>query len=63
MTKRIPLIAREQKRMYTIFIAVALALFVATAFYTNFNVMTLAPMRTLFGLLLQKTSSRRHCRN
>ena len=54
MTKRIPLIAREQKRMYTIFIAVALVLFIATSLYTNFNIMTLAQNSDAFWAFITK---------
>lgn len=41
MTKRTPLIARDLKRLYTVFLIVALVLFVACSFLTNFNIMTL----------------------
>ena len=41
MTKRTPLIARDLKRLYTVFLIVALVLCVACSFLTNFNIMTL----------------------
>ena len=41
MKKRIPLIARDLKWLYTVFLMVAVALFVVSSILTNFNVMTL----------------------
>ena len=41
MTQRIPLIARDLKRLYTGFLIAAAALFVLCSFLTEFNVMTL----------------------
>lgn len=41
MTKRIPLIARDLKRLYTVFLFIAVILFVTCSFLTNFNIMTL----------------------
>ena len=41
MKKRIPLIARDLKWLYTVFSIVAAALFVVSSILTNFNVMTL----------------------
>lgn len=41
MTDKIPVIAKNQKKVYTGFIIVAMILFVLTSYYTNFNVMTL----------------------
>lgn len=41
MTKRIPLIARDLKRLYTGFLAAAVVLFLLCSFLTEFNVMTL----------------------
>ena len=40
--------------MYTIFIAVALVLFIATSFYTNFNIMTLAQNSDAFWAFITK---------
>ena len=42
MTKRIPLIARDLKQLYTGFLIVAAALFVLCSVLTEFNPMTLA---------------------
>lgn len=41
MTKKIPLIARDQKQMYSGFLVVAVLLFVLTSAYTEFNLLTL----------------------
>lgn len=41
MTKRVPLIAHDLKRVYTGFLIVAVILFAVCSFLTNFNVMTL----------------------
>ena len=41
MTKRIPLIARDLKQLYTGFLIAAVALFLICSFLTEFNVMTL----------------------
>ena len=41
MKKKISLIAREQKRLYTGFLIAAVALFALTTLYTNFNPMVL----------------------
>lgn len=41
MTKRIPLIARDLKRLYTGFLIAAVVLFVVCSLLTGFNVMTL----------------------
>ena len=41
MTKRIPLIARDLKRLYTGFLIAAVLLFIVCSVLTNFNVMTL----------------------
>ncbi len=41
LTKRTPLIARDLKRLYTIFFIVAIALFVICSLLTNFNIVTL----------------------
>ena len=41
MKKRISLIARDQKRLYTGFLIAAVLLFLLTGFYTQFNPMTL----------------------
>lgn len=41
MTKRIPLIARDFKRLYTGLLVIAVFLFVVCSFLTEFNVMTL----------------------
>ena len=41
MTKRIPLIARDLKQLYTGFLIAAVALFIVCSFLTEFNVMTL----------------------
>lgn len=41
MNRRIPLIARDLKRMYTGFLIAAAGLFILCSFLTNFNVMTL----------------------
>ena len=41
MKKGISLTAREQKRLYTCFLAAAVLLFALTSFYTEFNPMTL----------------------
>ena len=41
MTGRIPLIARDLKRLYTGFLIAAVLLFIVCSVLTNFNVMTL----------------------
>lgn len=41
MNKKIPVIAKSQKTIYTVFIVVCIALFVLTSIYTEFNPMTL----------------------
>lgn len=41
MDKRIPLIAKDLKRLYTGFLIAALVLFVLCSWLTNFNPMTL----------------------
>lgn len=41
MTRRIPLIARDVKRMYTGFLIAAVILFILCSYLTEFNVMTL----------------------
>ena len=41
MTRRIPLIARDIKRMYTGFLIAAVILFILCSYLTEFNVMTL----------------------
>ncbi|MFR5601229.1 MAG: PhnE/PtxC family ABC transporter permease [Lachnospiraceae bacterium] len=41
MKNCIPLIAREQKRLYSIFLVTAVVLFVLTSFYTGFSIMNL----------------------
>ena len=41
MTKRIPLIARDLKQLYTGFLIAAVVLFLVCSFLTEFNVMTL----------------------
>lgn len=41
MNKKIPLVAAGEKKMYTMFLVVAVILFILTSAYTNFNPMTL----------------------
>lgn len=41
MTKRIPLIAHNLKRLYTGFLIAAVLLFFVCSYLTNFNIMTL----------------------
>ena len=41
MTKRIPLIARDLRKLYTGFLIAAVVLFLVCSFLTEFNVMTL----------------------
>ena len=45
MTRRIPLIARDLKRLYTGFLLVAVILFLLCSYLTDFNPMVLAASR------------------
>ena len=57
MTKRIPLIARDQKQLYTGFLIAAVALFLLCTYLTEFNPMVLAATTgTPSGSSLLRTS-------
>ena len=58
---RIPLIAREQKKLYTWFLVIAVLLFAAATVFTQFNPLSLLANGEAFWSFLTEDFSRRPC--